>query len=49
MIKFFASFFTAILLMGIYFNIPTYDETLRMVFLSFIGLFIGFLVYQAAK
>ena len=49
MIKFFGAFFIGLLLMGVYFNIPTYDETLRMLFLAFIGLYVGFLVYLAAK
>lgn len=48
MIKFFAGFFIAILLMGVYFSVPTYDENLRMLFLAFIGLYVGFLVYLAA-
>ena len=47
MIKFFATFFIAILLMGIYFSIPMYNEWISMIIVSFIGFFIGFMVYLA--
>lgn len=47
MIKFIGLFFIAIFLMNIYFSIPMYDEFFAMAIVSFIGLFIGFMIFYA--